>query len=322
MLNISMEFVKIINTQKIRHVEMRIGNFCNFDCSFCHSDFKDGSRRPLSLDLYKKTISNLLDDSTIPTLFTIQGGEPTLYAQLDEFLKFIKSKGGYVQLFSNGSRTIRWWTEFLPKKLIDRLIITHHPEQNADPDHTATVLNMAKELSVDATCSVTIVKDVFEKSVIHADKIVSLVSNLEVTIIPVIHSELSYDIHQVYTIEQLEIIKNKNKEFKGSLKDGFVVKTFFGSTICQEPHGQWHRRYGQTMQILNENKFKGWECDAGIYRLVIETDEAYKAMCRVDGVIGKVSEGNIKYFDKPTTCQINDCFCGADITIPKRKMGN
>lgn len=314
-----MEFIKVINTQKIRHVEMRIGNVCNFDCSFCHSDFKDGSRRPLSLDLYKRTISNLLDDSNIPTLITIQGGEPTLYAQLEEFLKFIKSKGGYIQLFSNGSRTIRWWSEFLPKKLIDRLIITHHPEQNADPDHTATVLNMAKELLPDVTCSVTIVRSVFDKSLAHADKIKSQVSNLEVTIIPVIHAELFYDIHQVYTVEELEIIKNKNTGF---LSEGYVVKTFFGSTICQESTGQWHKRYGQAMQILNENKFKGWECDAGIYRIVIETDEAYKAMCRVDGVIGKVSDGNIKYSDKPTVCQIEDCFCGADITIPKRKMSN
>lgn len=314
-----MEFVKIVNTQKIRHVEMRMGNYCNFDCSFCSSNFKDGTRRPLSLELYKQTISNLLDGTYIPTLFTIQGGEPTLYAQLEEFLQFIKSHGGYIQLFSNGSRTIRWWQEFLPKKLIDRLIITHHPEQNADPIHTASVLNMAKEHLPDVTCSVTIVKDVFDMSLAHTDKIKSLVSNIEVTMIPVIHSDVSYDIHEIYSAEELDTIKKKNTGF---VSNGFVVKTFFGSTMCQEPQGRWHKRYGQTMQILNENKFKGWECDAGIYRLVIETDEAYKAMCRVDGITGTVSEGTIKFNAEPTICKIDNCFCGADITIPKRKIGN
>jgi organic radical activating enzyme len=315
-----MEFIKIINTQKIRHVEMRIGNYCNFDCSFCHVDFKSGTRRPLSLELYKKTISNLLIDNTgAKTLITIQGGEPTLYPHIEELVSFIKSNGGYVQMFSNGSRTIRWWSEFLSKKLIDRLIITHHPEQDVSVEHTSEVLNMAYELLPAVSCSVSIVRSIFDEALNHFDLITEKSPNVKVTAIHVINSDLSYNIFDTYTLEQIEIINQRNVVVKN---EGFVVDTFFGSTMCQDTTGKLHKTYGQQLLSTNKHKFKGWECDAGIYRIVIETDEAYKAMCRVDGVIGKVSEGSINYSTKPTICQIENCFCGADITVPKRKMGN
>lgn len=313
-----MEFVKIINTEKIRHVEIRLGNQCNFDCSFCHADFKDGTRRPLSLSLYKQTVMNLTNDSGIPTLFTIQGGEPTLYPQLVEFLEFIKSRNGYVQMFSNGSRTVRWWAEFLPRKLVDKLVITHHPEQNASTDQTATIINMAVEFVPEVSCCVTVVKDIFDLAIAHTNTIRSLVYSPKVVkTIPVIHSDETYDIHESYSAEQLDIIKNINQTF---LLNGYVGRTFFGSAICQESSGQWHRRTGLAMQLNKENNFKGWECDAGVYRLVIETDEAYNAMCRVGGVVGRVSAADINFSTKPVICDQNDCFCGADITIPKRKL--
>lgn len=72
-----MDIIEVKSAQPVRQVEIRLGNFCNFDCSFCHDDFKSGSRRALDIELYKRTIDTLMEDNTIPTLFIIQGGEPT-----------------------------------------------------------------------------------------------------------------------------------------------------------------------------------------------------------------------------------------------------
>jgi organic radical activating enzyme len=313
-----MAFVEIKSLTPVRQVEIRLGNFCNFDCSFCDDNFKSGSRRALDIDSYKRTIDNLMEDNSIPTLFIIQGGEPTLYPKIEEFLSHIKSRGGYTQMFSNGSRTLRWWEEFLPLKLLDRLIISHHPEQNADPSHTATILNMAKSFLDEVSCSVTIAKNEFIKSYEHFQTIrASTSDNIAVIMVPVIMPD-AYDFHNgTYSNEELSIIKNNNKKFTLE-QSGYVTQTFFKAWGV-DAHGISYPRFGNQMQQLQENKFNGWECDAGIYRLVIETDEALRGMCRVGGVVGRVSDNTVRFLTTPITCNVEDCYCGADVIIPKRK---
>jgi organic radical activating enzyme len=313
-----MDFVEIRNVQPVRQVEIRLGNYCNFDCSFCDDNFKSGTRRALDIEDYKRTIDNLMESNNIPTLFIVQGGEPTLYPKIVEFLTHIKQRGGYTQMFSNGSRTMRWWEEFLPLKLSDRLIISHHPEQHADPNHTATILNIAKQHLHEVSCSVTVAKKEFDKSVEHFDIIRSSTTNsVAVIMVPVVLPD-AYDFHNgTYSDEELSIIKNNNKKFTIE-QTGYVTQTFFEARGI-DARGISYARHGGQMQQLQENKFKGWECDAGIYRLVIETDEALRAMCRVGGVVGRISDNTVKFLNKPITCNLDDCYCGADIIIPKRK---
>jgi organic radical activating enzyme len=313
-----MAFVEIKSAQPVRQVEIRLGNYCNYDCSFCDDNFKSGTKRALDIEAYKQTIDNLMEGNDIPTLFIVQGGEPTLYPKIVEFLSYIKQRGGYTQMFSNGSRTMRWWEEFLPLKLLDRLVISHHAEQHADPNHTAAILNMAKSSLNEVSCSVTIAKNVFTKSYEHFQIIrASTTDNIAVIMSPVILPD-AYDFHNgTYSDEELDIIKNNNKKFT-TAQSGYVTNTFFGARAIND-RGISYPRSGSQMQQLQENKFNGWECDAGIYRLVIETDDALRAMCRVGGVVGKVSNGTAKFLTSPVTCNVDDCYCGADAIIPKRK---
>lgn len=109
------DFNSIDMLYKHKSIELQLGNYCNYDCIFCNSDFKSGTKRPLSLDSYKKMVNNLIESTDDVILFSIQGGEPTLWPELPDLLSYIKDKKGLIQVFSNGSRTIRWWTEFLPK---------------------------------------------------------------------------------------------------------------------------------------------------------------------------------------------------------------
>jgi len=307
-----MEFVQIINKQQVRHVEIRIGNTCNFDCSFCSPEFKSGSRRALDVEAYKSTVKTLMSNNLLPTLFTIQGGEPTLYPKIAELLSYIKELGGYTQMFSNGSRTMRWWEEFLSMKLLDRLIVSHHSEQAADPVHTAKVLKLAKELLEETSCHVTVTKEKFNSSVDDFNTIKSLTTDIAVTMVPIVS-----DMY-VYTNDELETIKNNNRRFN-SKESGFITRNFFGGIQIISKEGKIYDRYGYQLLLSQENKFNGWECDVGILRLVIETDEAYVGICKVGGVIGKVSEQTVAFQKQPIICNVNDCVCGADAIIPKRK---
>ena len=131
------------NPRTTRIVEWRLSNVCNFDCSFCPSIFKDGSKRFLDYEVYTSTIDRLIkDDPTKTVWFQFTGGEPTLYPQLIELLKYIKDRGGYTSMISNGSRTIRWWKELAEANVLDRLYISHHTEQGAKVEHTIEVNNL------------------------------------------------------------------------------------------------------------------------------------------------------------------------------------
>ena len=74
---------------------------CNCNCIFC--DFK---KRPISAynsydnTSFEKAIDELLLKGNN---FKFTGGEPTLNPQLEEHLKIVKLKGGYIYLDSNGS---------------------------------------------------------------------------------------------------------------------------------------------------------------------------------------------------------------------------
>jgi organic radical activating enzyme len=258
-------------------------------------------------------VDNLVGATNDTILFSIQGGEPTLWPHLTEFISYIKSKKGLVQLFSNGSRTIRWWEEFLSKTRPDRLIISHHTEQNAKTEHTEKVMKLAKEKYIDRCVNVTIINDplLFEKTISHATYLRDKLPGAVITLSPIMIKNT--DFLQEYSTEQLSTIKTFNEKNKFS---------DFSTLLFSIELLQGNQRRRSSSQILifnNKNKFNGWDCDAGSCRLIIETDEAYAGICRVGGVIGKVSERNINWLSSPIKCNLEYCNCGSDIIIPKRK---
>lgn len=183
--------------------------------------------------------------------------------------------------------------------------------------HTATVLNLAKKSLDETSCNVTVTKEKFNGTVEDFNTIKSLTTDTAVIMVPIVVSDM-YDVHDVYTTEELAIIKDNNRRFTAK-ESGYVTRVFFGGAQIVTKEGFAFGRYGYQLQLLQENKFNGWECDAGIFRLVVETDEAYVGMCRVGGIIGKVSEQTVSFQKKPTICNIDNCFCGSDAIVPKRK---
>ena len=296
-----------------RHVEIRLGNYCNFDCSFCSHDFKGGTHRPLSLDSYKKMVDNLTESTPDQILFTLQGGEPTLWPHLQELLAYIKTKNAFIQMFSNGSRTFRWWEEFLSSCSLDRLIISHHAEQNADPLHTEKVMKFAAGKVLDRYINVTTMSDpaLFEKTVSHGRYLQDSLPGVVVNMSPIMIKNT--DSIELYTTDQLDTIKEINSKnvYNNFSKLLFGINTVYG--------GERTPASSQKIMFNNKNKFNKWDCDAGTYRLVVETDEAYTGICRVSGVIGKVSDGNVNWLTAPIKCNLDYCNCGSDIIIPKRK---
>jgi organic radical activating enzyme len=298
---------------KHRHVEIRLGNYCNYKCSFCDDEFKLGDRRALSLDDYKRLVDNLVNTTTDTVMFSLQGGETTLWPPLGDFLSYIKYNKGLTQIFSNGSRTLRWWEEFLTPGRLDRLIISHHAEQNADPKHTEQVMKLAASAVIDRYVNVTTMSDpiLFEKTIAQAEYLRSVLPGVTINLAAILFRNT--DSLQHYTPEQLSIMDLFNK------KNVFTtfVKNLFGIKLITKDKSV--NSSSQAVIYNNKNRFNGWDCNAGSHRLVIEIDEAYTGICRVGGVIGRISEGNVNWLPDSIKCDLNYCTCGADLVISKRR---
>lgn len=321
---IKLERAKSPRTTRI--VEWRLSNICNFDCSFCPSIFKDGSKRFLDYEVYTSTIDRLIkNDLTKIVWFQFTGGEPTLYPKLIELLKYIKDRGGYTSMISNGSRTIRWWKELADANVLDRLYISHHTEQGAKVEHTIEVNNLMQATNTLVTVFVTTQADtsLFNAAVDAHREILKKSASIS-SLKPITTDDGAC--LQPYTAEQLELIQKnlyarsplyfreyiKKQKHIESIPwyQSSVTLTYSDNSIKTAPSQDFVQRL--------ETKFKGWECDIGKDLLMIEVDDVLRSMCKQGGVIANVHDNNFAWAADSVICEKAECNCSLDVQEPKR----
>lgn len=115
-------------------------DICNFSCNYCFpGSVTNKLRYPKNINTVIKNF-RLLFDSYIQehnkTKFKINivgGGEPTLWPHFAQFCREIKEYHSvHIQLTTNGSRTVRWFTE--NTKDVDEFVLSYH-HKDADIDN-------------------------------------------------------------------------------------------------------------------------------------------------------------------------------------------
>lgn len=320
---IKLDRVNIPRTTKV--VEWRLGNTCNFDCSFCTPEFKDGTRRYLDYDRYIRLIDNLIAaDPSKKIWFQINGGEPTLYPKLIELLTYIKSKGGFTSMFSNGSRTTRWWKELAELNVLDRLYLSYHPEQEESPKHIIEVNDIMQVTNTLATIFVTTQSDpiLFQKAVNGQTEILNnglAISSLKPITI------LGDNILQPYSAEQLDIIQKNlyvrsKKWWQIATRKLLHLKNIpiYNSDVAITYNDQSVKTGSSQFFIeANENNFKNWECDIGINTLFIDVENVYRGQCRQGEPVEAVND-QTTFRTTPIICKTEKCMCSFDVQEPKR----
>jgi MoaA/NifB/PqqE/SkfB family radical SAM enzyme len=71
---------------------------CNLACGYCNE--YDHTSTPVPLDVMKRRIDKLAELGT--SIVTISGGEPMMHPELDEIIRYIRSRGIIAGLISNG----------------------------------------------------------------------------------------------------------------------------------------------------------------------------------------------------------------------------
>lgn len=325
-----MKPIRIVSTQERDLLQIRFWptDICNFNCSYCFPGSHDNKYRyPRNTDL---TIENFrkLFDYYIKKLnkkkfhLTISGGgEPTLWPELERFSKEVRtSHDVYITLVSNGSRTLRWWSE--NSDHFDDVVLSYHHEFS-DLEHHIAVADLLFERQKKITTLVLMDAENWDSCVSIINQMKSSKHPWYIQTKEIVDSP-GKDINS-YSRDQLDYVNDSIKRIPSSdwiLKRIDQVKmhpsiVLFddGSAECSKPH---------TLIINNWNKFKGWSCDLGRESLAISADGSVVGSCQTK-VFGKDLNIFSPIFEpdnlnSSVICPMAACVCQPDTHVSKNSL--
>lgn len=315
------------HTTKIGYVDWRLGNTCNYKCSYCPPYENSGSHPWIDIDTNIKTQNIIVEGYAAlgkTTSFAYTGGEPTVYKDFPKLLANGKQLGSWNWVYTNGSRSVRYWNDI--KDVLDMACISYHAEYDQD-DHLIAVVDAIKN-QVYISINVVMHPLQLDKCIAFIDKFKSVHPEIVVDtkIVRVNHQEITHpdytpgSIAKILEYKKIAAVRNK-KQSTGTpfLGKNVVMKL----TEPDHPTRQINCQEEILLGSHGYNDFNGWECYIGVESLMIDFDgQVYKGYCKMDGSIGKIP--NFSMPQLPTTCQFEGkrCTCNLDFATTKYSTPN
>lgn len=317
------------------NVHWRIGNYCNYHCSYCQPVFNKG---PVSsfvpLGIAKATINNVIDqrsDKDIGFFFT--GGEPTVHPQFLDLLESVGSKEARASLITNGSRSVNYYKR-LATVLSGVIYFTFHAEYAVKNKFLDNLILFPKNriiifIPMNPNHWNTCV-DLFEQLILEGYNVVPKVM-LDDFGISGEAKKTNYSAEQESYMQQankqaaavVSLAKWTNNsqtvysKFTFRNKNAIVAKSNLVDLTLEDGS---HVDYTMHQLVLNKLTYlKGMQCNAGIESAYINhRGQVFKATCRQDGMIGNIyADTNFKLPTESTTCSVHNCWCTDDLQITK-----
>ena len=311
---------------KVGYVDWRLGNTCNYKCTYCPPLENSGSFPWLDLDTYIKTQNIIIEgyrELGKSTSFAYTGGEPTVYKNFPNLLENGKKQGAFNWVYTNGSRTVRYWNDI--KSVLDMACISYHAEYD-NVDH---IIEVVENIKRDVYLSVNVVMHplYLDRCFNFLDKFRAAHPEvtLDTKIVRVLHGD---DLDPRYRKEDVQRVLSYKQTL--SKKPGQVVnKPFLGKSVTMklvEPNKE-PKLISCQEEILKGsngyNNFDGWECYIGVESLMIDFDgKVYKGYCQMDGSIGTIP--NFEVPKDPVICRYlpKRCTCNLDFATTKYSKPN
>lgn len=297
----------------ILFVDWMLGNTCNYACSYCPEGLHNGSIPWHDLrivDAFAATLSTVAATQGKRVHIQFTGGEVTVRPQFLEMLRSLKQFGFGIGLISNGSRTSRWWHESLP--LLSAVTLTFHPEF-ADLDHFVDVVTLAST-AVETHVNVTTLPENFAASISAAEHIAARCERVSIILKPMFVA-FGSNLYP-YTATQLQILRDNKYHTKVSKPSSSIrgeMRVFYddGAQKSVTP---------QSFVVNGLNRWRGWECDAGIELLSVDVrGDVYRGVCREGGRLGNIANIGLSAFPRdPIQCGRDACTCLLDIMTSRR----
>ena len=303
-------------------IEWSLHNVCNYNCSFCGPEHKIGDRRWKSLDTYKMYVDKLLNATGPNPWFILTGGEPTLFPEFIELMSYLKAKGAYVCLITNGSRTLRWWEECKDAKILDSLYITYHPEQTTNYKHVAEVLNLFHDEPTKTNCFITHTNTHTTMDLV-MESLGFLLENTASKIeIKHMNSPDHYDIKLNLTDSQIAYIKKSyfGKKLNKTQSD-IPLENQYENKIAITYNNDTVEVFSGAQELIkqNQNHFLNWMCNVNNDVLTVENNLCRRGQmdCKISGIVADLDVDEVSFIDEYVKCPYGSCYCSGNLYTKK-----
>jgi organic radical activating enzyme len=300
------KYDRLIANDNIFVVDWTLSSICNYKCSYCPPNLRDGKDRFPKLEDAKRLVDRIFKKfGNKKFVFILTGGEPTLWKKLPELMKYMKEINCEVRVTSNGSLPLEWWEE--NSKYMDMLLLSFHWEF-CEQEHIMQVARIAVRNNVFTKVNILTKVDKFDESYKLAEEIAYLVPG-SITEIRTIRPKMGKLLDN-YSDEQLKRLKEK---------------ILFGSSKVRKKSQEVYIEQGERLKpqvciAKRENSWKGWKCHVGLQLIKIYQDgSVFRGNCRVGGKIGDIN-GEINFPSEPIICSEDYCKCTTDIMTTKERV--
>lgn len=319
--------VEPIYPLQYNYIEWKLHNKCNYDCSFCSPWIKNGTRPGLPLELNKKYVDRISEiTGNGKTWISLTGGETTLYPDLIELTKYIKTKPNlYLSMTSNSSRTLRWWTEFRDENTLDDLILTYHGEQTGDYKHIAEVVNLFHDVPINTTIITTHVPKFIDRSIEGYEYLLEntgAIINLAAMAVDNRPSDIT-----TYTDVQLEKLKKytflHGKMYTTKAKSPIpqIYKMAGLPLKVQYDDNTLEITSGTALKKNRTNMYKDWDCHIGIKSMFLDITSYRRGMCMIGETIDIDPNDltTLSFASSTIKCDYDYCNCNMDMYSIKER---
>lgn len=292
---------------------------CTYACSYCPPGNHAGSDNWLKLDRAINTCKNI--ESQVKARYPhldmqvlLGGGEPTVWKDFPELVKYFYDNKWHIQMVSNLSRSLNWW-----KSLDVRwncLNISLHGEYLDEISLTEKIDYLRHQCdSIKLRVMLHPNEGLFEATIDVANNLKSKFPELVVLWVPILHEFGGVNINiSQYSDRQRETIRQLlNRPITGRFIDDIGKEITWSDERTSSLNGQ---------NIVNRglNRFKDWDCDAGLDGIFIDgKGNISRGTCRAGGDIGHILDEDFKLPETSIACPYNSCTCVTDVIYSKRK---
>lgn len=321
---------EIINNYKdnFLRIEYKLGNTCNYKCSYCYPGSNEGTNPWPEIDVAKKHLSHLMDHYVANGRDTFElylvGGEPTIWKDLPELTQHLKSNYNVaIHIATNASCSVNWWHR--NARYYDSIEISVHHE-TADPNHIIAVADYIYEENINIVANVMMDPDHFNKCQDIIDSLQKSKNQWTIIAKPVHFNGITR-----YNKEQTLYFDQRTKRYPdldwyyNSCRHLSLPTELWVVTENNEkkkiPNESW-------FALNKENYFYGWKCNLGVEHVKVHQDGTISGNCSqkiwgLDFYHNLYNKNFILDFHpeiKPTICSKPICQCTGEIIIKKQTV--
>jgi MoaA/NifB/PqqE/SkfB family radical SAM enzyme len=290
------------NHQDSIKVEWNLGKRCNYDCSYCPSVIHDNTSKHTDIEILKATVDKLCDLEK-PIRLSLTGGEPCVHPHIEELISYIKSKGFWLSITTNGTRKPQW---YISQSTVDQWVFSLHFEYE-----WLDILHTIKSVEENVNAHVLVNVMAHHKHMINVRTAAGLLD--------------SHGIH--YGIRRIRWTEGDHDLFDDMKYDQKDLDWILSMTSTVQPNTVLIYKDSEEMMHANDvikkhlNQYKNWHCNAGLESLMINWDgDVHRATCRVGGTLGNIYTSSFVAPTGPVICDRNYCTCAADIPLSKELL--